>query len=313
MQLRSVSRAGLSVVAVVVLSGVTAACESSSATATSAVPDARPAGTQALTITPVPTAWPSVIGLPYADMPKSPTYEQTLPLFAYQGDRPFDMVASVKSTTVGATVEDVIFVGAAGEPVEAYLVLPDGDGPFPAVLYEHGSNGSRNDFLPEATAVAQQQHIAGLVVTQPDWTMFDDALTETIYQVREMRRALDFLASVPKVNTTRLGYVGHSLGAILGTVLLSVDSRVKAAVMMSDVPGYGLPSLDLSLYAPHITSGTVLFQFGRDDSYYTQDEANGFAALVPTTKTVTWYDAGHVLNDAARADRAAWLSQQLVS
>ena len=274
--------------------------------------EATPTATQAPTMTPPPTPWPNVIHLP-AQLPASPTYEQILPLFAYAGDQPFATFEGASTKAVGATVEDVIFVGAAGEPVEAYLILPDGNGPVPGVLYEHGSNGSRADFLAEATAVAGQQHIAGLVVTQPDWGMFDDALTETIYQVREMRRALDFLASQPQVNPARLGYVGHSLGAILGSVLLSVDSRVKAAVMMCVVPGYGLPSLDLSIFAPRIASGTLLFQFGRDDSYYTQDEANGFAALVPTTKKVNWYNAGHVLNAAARADRAAWLADQLVN
>jgi dienelactone hydrolase len=300
------------VAALIVLSVGAMACGSSAATETIADP-AAPTETDPPTIMALPqTPWPSVIALP-AELPASPTYDQLLPLFDYQGDRPFATVDVSTTNSGGAIVDDVIFMGAAGEPVEAYLVMPVGEGPFAGVLYEHGSNGSRADFLPEATAVAAQQHIAGLVVTQPDWTMFDDALTETIYQVREMRRALDFLASQPQVDRARLGYVGHSLGAILGTVLLSVDTRVKAAVMMSVVPGYGLPSLDLSLFAPHITSGTLLFQFGVDDSYYTQDEANGFAALVPTKKTVTWYNAGHVLNATARSDRAAWLGSQLVN
>jgi uncharacterized protein len=310
--LRPVGRTGLAIAAIIMLGASTAACASSAATPTPesdptalAVAAAGSAGTDPA------TPWPSVFALPYQDMPNSPTFDQLVPLFAYEGDRPFQAAEKVKTHAVGATVVDVIFIGAAGEPVEAYLILPDGEGPFPGVLFEHGSNGSRADFLPEATALAESQRIAGLVVTQPDWGMFDDALTETIYQVREMRRALDFLAAQPEVDATRLGYVGHSLGAILGSVLLSVDSRVQAAVMMCVVPGYGTPSLNLDLFAPHISGGNVLFQFGVDDSYYTQDEANAFAALVPTAKTVTWYQAGHLLNPAARADRAVWLADQL--
>jgi dienelactone hydrolase len=304
--LRAVGNAGISVVAVVVLGAGLVACSSSGATlAGSAQPKSA-----APVVTTAPTPWPSVVELP-TQLPDKPTFEQVLPLFAYKGDQAFAVSEKSSETDNGATVKDITFIGAAGEPVDAYLILPAGNGPFPGILFEHVSGGSREDFLTEATTLAQTQHSVGLVVGRPTSAIAGDARTETVLQVREVRRALDFLASQAQVDSSRLAYVGHSLGAMYGLVTSAVDSRLKTAVFMSLVPSGANLVPDLALFAPHSAAGSTLFQFGRLDGLFTADEANAFAALVPGTKQVSWYDGGHGLTGAAQTDRDAWLAEKL--
>jgi dienelactone hydrolase len=301
--LHSVGKAGLSLVAVAVLGTSAVACSTSAATS-SGSPQV---STAASVATPNITPWPSVVELP-TQMPDKPTYEQTLPLFAYKGDQPFNVKEqSPADNQDGTTVKDITFVGAVGEPVEAYLVLPSGSGPFPAILFEHMMGSTREEFLPEATTLAQKQHWASLLVTRPTSAVAGDDLTETVLQVREIRRALDFLVSQSQVDATRLAYVGHSMGAMLGVVSTSVDSRFKTAVFMTPVPS----GANLALFAPHVGAGSLLLQFGKQDGLYTADEANAFGALFPGAKQVSWYDAGHGLNTVAQTDREAWLLAKL--
>ena len=259
---------------------------------------------------PTPTPWPSVVALP-AILPDEMTYAQMLPLFSYNGGQPLNVtVASTQVATskdhATATVKDITYIGAAGDTIEAYLILPEGSGPFPAVLFEHWSIGSREDFLPEAIILAQRHHIAGIVPTRPTLTDGEDR-SEMVLQVREMRRALDLLEAQPEVDRTRLGFVGHSLGAIYGTSLLAVDTRIKTAALMAVLP-YDLYD---DITAPHVTVPSILLQFGTQDDLYTKETAESFAALIPAKKKVTWYDYEHSLGPDATAERETWLTQKL--
>jgi uncharacterized protein len=324
MQSISARRTGFFLVGVVAVVAAVSAC---GATTSSSPSPAAPIASSAIshvasevpTVSATPTPQPRVVELP-TQLPDGLTFEQALPLFAYRGDRPFDVVVrGTQANASGTTVKDISYVGAAGEAVDAYLITPGAYsmegvpavGPFPGVLYVHGSGGSRVDFMYEATRVAEHQNMVGLVISRPVASFAADQATSAILDVREIRRALDLLASLADVDATRLGYVGHSMGAILGTVALSVDSRVKAAALMAVVPSYGSPSLDLAAFAPHITAPTVLLQFGTEDGYYTRDQGDRFAALIPATHSVVWYEAPHSLNAAAMFERDGWLATQL--
>ena len=44
----------------------------------------------------------------------------------------------------------------------------------------------------------------------------------------DVRRGLDYLGTRPDINSQKIGLVGVSLGAIIGTVTAGVDPRIKA-------------------------------------------------------------------------------------
>ncbi len=229
---------------------------------------------------------------------------QLIAPFAYPSAVPLNMAqVRVENLDGGAKVESITFSGAAGDTVEAYLIVPGGSGPFPGVLFEHGADGDREQLRAYGVAVAQNQHFVALVVSRPTTSRGTTALA-----VREIRRALDVLQSQPEVDRSKLGYVGISDGARLGIIMTAADNRLRAAVFMSA----GGP--DVSTFAPYATVPNSLFQFGTQDAYMTSvDDANALAALIPGQRKIVWYDAPHELNDQARADGAAWLGTALTN
>lgn len=309
---------GLSRSGVLALSGIVTILIGTSSAACSSAGSTAAVSAALRTATPKPTVdatpWPSVVSLP-TQLQASPAYGQLLPLFDYQGDRPFDVThVGADTANGGVTIEDITFVGAAGETVEAYLVLPPGDGPFPGVLFEHGFGEIRDTFLGEAETIAKDLHVAGLLVTRPTSAVTADNVTETILQVREMRRALDLLQSLPAVDASRVAYVGFSQGGVYGVVLAAVDKRLETAVFMSAPPtSFNLPTDVFAQFAPEVASGSAMFQFGRSDSFYTEADANAFGALVTVPKKIAWYDGGHGLNYQALEDRDAWLADKLAA
>ena len=235
------------------------------------------------------------------------TYDGLLPYFNYATGKPFDLVqVGVSDADGGVTVQEITFTGDADETVLAYLVLPPGEGPFPAVLFEHTDAASREEFLSEAISLANLHSIAGLLVTRPNVASEVISAREAVAQVREIRRDLDLLAAQNQVDPKRIGYVGHGLGAMLGIVAAAVDPRIVAAIFMTPVP-----ATETDTFAPHSKVPSVLFQYGTQDPVYVQSEATKAAALLPGSVEVKWYDAAHDLNDQAMADRATWLAAKL--
>ena len=54
----------------------------------------------------------------------------------------------------GTTVQDLRFPSPRGGTASGWLVTPAGDGPFAGLVYLHGSETDRDDFLDEAMAMA---------------------------------------------------------------------------------------------------------------------------------------------------------------
>jgi dienelactone hydrolase len=83
---------------------------------------------------------------------------------------------------------------------------------------------------------------------------------------KDMSRTLDYLATRQDVDMSRVAFYGISLGAQLGPIFLSTESRFKTGVFFSggfetwNVP----PEADPVNYTPHVTV-PVLMVNGRDD------------------------------------------------
>ena len=150
----------------------------------------------------------------------------------------------------------------------------------------------------------------------------------SIEQVKELRRALDLLASRPGVDGSRLIYVGHDFGAMYGALVAGVEAaRLKAFVFMAGtqilqrlVPalaeaGRGRQRAGHRALAPldplrHLRSAgrlPMLFQFATRDKFVTKAAADALVASAAGPQDVRWYDAEHELNAEATRDRVAWL------
>jgi dienelactone hydrolase len=135
--------------------------------------------------------------------------------------------------------------------VPAYLVLPGGNGPYPAIIWGHWMmDGSplrnRDEFLEEALVLARAGVVSLLIdapMVRPDYkekSSKDDPLgwaeqesENERQEIVDLRRGLDLLISRQQVDRHRIAYVGHSFGAHAGAILAGVEKRICCFVLMA--------------------------------------------------------------------------------
>ena len=117
------------------------------------------------------------------------------------------------------------------------LLLPEGDGPFPGVVFIHGSGTSRRD-NPWYLSVAEELQANGLAVLLPDkrgseasggdWrdTSFEVLATDT-------QAAFDYLTQVPTIDVNRIGLVGFSQGGWIAPIVASKNPSIAFVASMS--------------------------------------------------------------------------------
>ena len=232
-------------------------------------------------------------------------------------------------------IRDVSFA-AAGRRVQAFLVLPPGRGPFPAVVYAHGAGQDRIAFLPEATWLAGRR-VAALVLEQPELPLTGSSPLQRIRAERrrsvrtivELRRAVDVLQSLDRVDGGRIGFVGYSSGARAGAILAGVERRVDAFALASAgaaplrsyvelmPPGLRgeatrlLGDVDPLRWVRRAAPARLLLQDGRHDELVPREALEGLATAASRPKEVRWYDAGHALDATAVRERMEWLAREL--
>jgi cephalosporin-C deacetylase-like acetyl esterase len=133
-------------------------------------------------------------------------------------------------------VRDVSYASPKGGRVPGYLIVPPGRGRHPAVIYMHGSGGTRLDFVVPGTWMAARGAVA-LTIASPAARSREAAAAGTrslerqrdltVQNVVDLRRAVDLLRSLPKVDPNRIAYVGYSAGARTGAILAGVEHRIE--------------------------------------------------------------------------------------
>lgn len=151
----------------------------------------------------------------------------------------------------GYRVENLWFETGRGLHLAGNLYLPEGPGPFAAVLHPHGhwaegraaddTDGSSQAFcihLARAGYVVLAWDMIGYNDTRSlphDWSDRRDArlgITLLGLQLWNSIRALDFVAAHPRVDARRIGVAGASGGATQAILLGAVDDRVAASALV---------------------------------------------------------------------------------
>jgi cephalosporin-C deacetylase-like acetyl esterase len=291
-----------------------------------------------------PTSVPSPTATPLPDLASLTTYDPTSPLDLRLEAEPVD-------AGDGVSVQDVSWASPGGGRVTAWLVVPAGDGPFAGIVYLHGSETDRDDLLDEAVAMAHGGAAslvldAPFARRGSDRRAFlqyysipERERDMTAQAVVDVRRAYDLLSGRPDIDPARLGFVGHSWGASLGAVIAAVDPRPAALVLLSGRPSWTeflatttLTSIQrtrarigeedwqayLRTMAPFdaqpniagVAAQRLYLQYGKLDDVVPVAVARHLVDAAPGAE-VGWYDAGHALDEAATADRVAWLVDRL--
>ena len=269
--------------------------------------------------------------------------------FAYDSKLPLDLREASVARLPGASVHDVSYASPKGGRVPAYLVVPEGRGPFAAIVFVHWGQGDRTEFLSEALLYAKGGAISLLIdapYRRPDYpkgpSFIDNPQADRdlyVQLVVDARRGLDLLLSRSDVDPKRVAYVGHSLGATWGGALAGVEKRVGAYVLMGGLPNITDFSDDsafardvrksykpeqIEKYAALISpinpenfvgrarGARLFFQFARWDRYISRAAAARYERAASQPKLARTYDTSHEFNDLQSwCDRSAWLAAEL--
>jgi cephalosporin-C deacetylase-like acetyl esterase len=268
--------------------------------------------------------------------------------FHYDAAVPFDLKQISTRVEDGVTIQDITYVGANGDTVPGYLVVPQGAGKFAAILWGHwlmpgAANSNREEFLREAIALAPGGVVSLLIDSPQHRPGFKPAANPVLMaqQVVDLRRGLDLLLSRADVDASRIGYVGHSWDAGTGAILDAVDKRFAAFVFMagpqstmeyllsSDSPRVApmrktvnMKEAEVALrasawadpgsYANQLGPAPALFQYGlHDEEWVPLKDAKDYVAMSSGPKQVEFYDADHALNQKAQTDRDNFLKKTL--
>jgi dienelactone hydrolase len=217
--------------------------------------------------------------------------------FAYDHGRPLATHDNgVALSGPKASVHVVSYDGVGR--VNAFVLLPRTAGRHAAVLFLHGSGGSRNDLLLPAAELAERG-VVTMTISQPN-----DAATFRPLVVNA-RRALDLLAARRDVDPKRLGLVGYSLGAQTAAILAGDEPRLKA---IGIVAGRGGP---VPVYWIRKTHADLFFQAGTKDEVVPHGQLVALIRAAPDHPRVRWYPTGHGMSRRSFDDQIAWQVQEL--
>jgi fermentation-respiration switch protein FrsA (DUF1100 family) len=219
-----------------------------------------------------------------------------------------------------------------GDRVPGRLLLPpEGDGPFPLVLLQHGNQGSKD--APYMLPVAAPWVRGGAAVASVDFPLHGErenvkltqllrgalgvegkstpagevVLQEFVRQaVIDLQRALDAAQELPGVDARRIAYAGLSLGSIVGATFCAIDPRPCAAALALGGGGFGLPGVDPTHHVGGFAPRPILFVNASQDERVPRAAAEALYEAAGEPKEILWFDAAH--DDLpGQALKAMWL------
>ena len=150
------------------------------------------------------------------------------------------------------TTSPVTVPRAAGQPMGAYLALPDGDGPFPGIVVIHEIFGLNENIRQIAGRFAENGYAALAVdlfstgnrvacMLRIFHGMLLRPLTNGI--VADLQAAVDFLKRWPEVDPGRVGVIGFCMGGSYALQLACVEDGVRAASVFYGMNPYPLEAV----------------------------------------------------------------------
>ena len=176
--------------------------------------------------------------------------EENISVFHYYDyDRDFPLQDSLNITSENGQYEmySVVYYSVHNERVTGLLTIPrSGKAPYPVIIFLHGI---KDDKMADYMQVGHQFLVdSGYAVLRIDganhgerkryehkynsidgyrfWTR--DLLAQTVF---DLRRGIDFLEKRENIDANRIGYLGISLGGVIGTIFCGVEERVKVPVV----------------------------------------------------------------------------------
>jgi dipeptidyl aminopeptidase/acylaminoacyl peptidase len=153
-----------------------------------------------------------------------------------------------RATTPPLSREEPVSFDNGGVRLAGSLILPAGEGPYPAVVFLHGSGGEgrwASRYLSARLARAGYASLIydkrGVGESTGDWRTvgFEDLAADT-------RAAVSHLAARSDIDPARIGIHGHSQGGTIAPMIAAGDSLV--AFVIASAPS-GVPMADAEIFS----------------------------------------------------------------
>lgn len=221
---------------------------------------------------------------------------------------------SLEETVTMPPETNVSYVADDGTRIDAYLALPDGSGPFPAVLMIHEWWGLNQDVVIMAKALSEHGYavlaadaLRGELATTVPQAISLNRSTPDDQIFSDLDAALAYLRAHEAVDSGRVATMGFCFG---GRQSMHLGIRAEGLAGVVTLYGSGLVT-DPDELGNMAANAPVLGIFGEDDSSIPLDEVRAFEDALETVgaeHTVTVYpDVGHafVKSSTYRNDGAA--------
>jgi len=258
--------------------------------------------------------------------------------FLYKYDRymPLNSEVNLLNEEKHYIVYKVYYNSVNSVRVPSLFIVPKAhEEKYPCLIFLHGYGGRKEDALKLADIVAKEGYailsidapyhgerkVSGKVLYSPN---LEETKRNFIQTVIDLRRGVDFLETRSEVDKTRLGYVGGSMGGILGAIFIGIEERIKVAVLV--VAGGNLPLMieksqhpavppirrrikELGLtyedvrrivdpvdplnFIYHFSPKPLQFHLGIKDRIVPAEAGKLLVERAGEPKEVYWYDTGH--------------------
>ncbi len=280
-------------------------------------------------------------------------YEQ---LYGYDRDLPLNADLKEQQRTDNYVLYRVQYSSVHDKRVPAWWCVPTrGQAPYPCVIIMHGYGGDKNGLQMLAPAFAMrgiatfaidaeyhgERKQAGNDILSPYLYRNRDAFIQTVI---DLRRAIDFLQSRSEIDGKRIGYIGLSMGGILGGIVAGVDERVQAPILIvaggdwaylfrtSQHPtavqlrekhpdlfkdprqlDYLLAPIDPVSFVHRIAPRPLLMINGNNDTIVPKECTDRLFAAAKEPKEIVWLEGGHMPQpDAVLRKVDEWLTRHLL-
>jgi len=164
------------------------------------------------------------------------------------------VAAAAQSQTPADSAYTEVFYPSGSLRIHAYLYKPNGDGPFPVVIYNHGARSGRPRRPEPNEYIGSLLTRAGYVVLIPERRGYGDSEGPTLLEdirydwgqrfvarveaeTDDVFAAVDYPRTLPFADTKRIGIMGFSLGGIVTMFAISRSNTFAVAINQAGAAG----------------------------------------------------------------------------